>query len=267
MSIATATPVVDTETIDVIAPTTLQEGATFEAVVDGITFIATVPCGGVQGGDTFPVPYPSAAPFTATASRGEFLVPNGEWRTGLCDCCDSTRGCCILLLCGSFCNLCLHAQIMQRLKLNLAGFPAKPGIYGRVYRLFLGITFGLIALYYFMTVLQFYDGALLLLYCLSIWQIFALVAFTCTRRHMREKYNLPANCCKGCGACDDFATTYFCMCCSAIQMASHTHDRNVYPYSCCSETGLADYAPEIADSYSYECSSETDLTTYPPEIV
>jgi len=319
MAIATATPFVDTETIDVIAPATLQEGSTIEGVVDGITFIATVPLGGVQEGDTFPVPYPSAAknaanhtntgrimvkapetlmpgdqfnaevdgiqfrvtvpdggvskddifeilhPSAATASRGEYLVPNGEWRTGLCDCCDPTRGCCILLLCGSFGNLCLYGQIMQRLKLNLAGFPAKPGTNGHVCRLIVGISFGLNALYYFMVVLQFNAGIFLLYICVIIWSIFLIVAFTRTRRHMREKHNLPANCCKDSGACDDCCTTYFCMCCSAIQMASHTHDRNVYPYSCCSGTGLADHAPEIANSY--ECCSETDLTTYPPEIV
>mmetsp|Transcript_7080 Transcript_7080/g.17281 ORF Transcript_7080/g.17281 Transcript_7080/m.17281 type:complete len:194 (+) Transcript_7080:249-830(+) len=46
------------ETVRVIAPATLVEGSTFQAVVDGIQFTATVPRGGVRMGETFETMYP-----------------------------------------------------------------------------------------------------------------------------------------------------------------------------------------------------------------
>jgi Cys-rich protein (TIGR01571 family) len=78
---------------------------------------------------------------------------------------------------------------------------------------------------------------------LAILVIYRLV-YTCRmRRAYRKKYNVPASCC-GDGV-EDCCVVYWCGCCSAIQLARHTHDENKYPYRCCSKTGLAEYAPAI----------------------
>ena len=55
------------ETVLVIAPATLAEGSTFQAVVDGIQFTASVPRGGVRLGETFETMYPKMIKVLAPA--------------------------------------------------------------------------------------------------------------------------------------------------------------------------------------------------------
>jgi len=88
-------------TCKVVAPATLKEGATFEATVDGITFTATVPEGGVGEGDTFEVAYPSKSEVNA------FEVPSGEFRHTLCSCFNS---CCCVFMMGWCCSTCVVGQ-------------------------------------------------------------------------------------------------------------------------------------------------------------
>ena len=83
------------KTCTVVAPQTLDAGYTFNAQVDGIDFVVTVPEGGVTEGQAFEVPYPSktgatnATPATnATASAGSTEKITGRWRNDLCSCCD-----------------------------------------------------------------------------------------------------------------------------------------------------------------------------------
>ena len=264
-------------TVRVISPLTLPEGATFRAVVDGIEFLARVPPGGVREGETFETLYPKTvrvrAPATlATGDRFEaevdghrFLatVPVGgvragdvfetpqtpiaavnRWRTGLCDCCDSSRrDCCLLCCVGTFCNIVLHAQIMQRMNLNVVGCRRynnnKPG----TCPLLLSITAGLFGLLVLVVILQSAVGMVLVYLSLLGWFFVLFVAMVCTRKSMRTAYDLPGACCTDCDCCDDCCVTYWCSCCSAIQMATHTHDPRIYPYECCSGTGLSPRAP------------------------
>ena len=86
------------ETVKVTAPVTLVEGATIEAMVDGISFVAVVPAGGVSEGEAFAVPYPSAT----VHSR----LPT--WKGDICDCC---RGGCCMCFTAFMCPLLVHTQV------------------------------------------------------------------------------------------------------------------------------------------------------------
>ena len=59
-------------TCNVIAPETMVGGTEFETKnIDGITFIATVPDGGVIKGSAFTVPYPSSSSFSKSKSKSK----------------------------------------------------------------------------------------------------------------------------------------------------------------------------------------------------
>ena len=83
------------KTCTVVAPQTLEAGYTFNANVDGIDFVVTVPAGGVTEGQAFQVPYPSKSgatnanqATTTTASAGSSEKVTGRWRNDLCSCFD-----------------------------------------------------------------------------------------------------------------------------------------------------------------------------------
>ena len=311
-------------TVRVVAPVTLPEGATLEAVVDGIHFTATVPAGGVSGGQPFRVPYPTSGVcragtttvrvrspedlnagdrfeaaigetrFTAVvpaggARKGEifetiahpppaaaagaaataaavatpatdgFGVPTGRWRTELCDCCDcSRRDCCQICLMGTCCECVVEAQVMQRLGLGLGGCPVGgEGPRQRQQRhnnrnVCPKIVVVTVCLYAAAVVGAGFTwereitGGVPPVYLLVwAWSVFLLVAFTCARKSMRDRYRLPETCCRGAGALDDCCVTWWCLCCSSIQKASHTHDPKDHPYEPCSATGLPPTAPRI----------------------
>ena len=59
------------EKVRVVAPATLAEGYSFEAIVDGRMFIVMVPEGGVKEGQEFEVPYPVEEKLTMEESEDE----------------------------------------------------------------------------------------------------------------------------------------------------------------------------------------------------
>jgi len=65
-----------------------------------------------------------------------------------------------------------------------------------------------------------------------------------TRYNMRKKFDIEGTCC-GDNCCGDFLAVDCLPCCSVIQMASHSHDKDEYPYTPCTSTGLKAGAPEI----------------------
>lgn len=88
-----------TSTIDVVAPATLPGGYKFEAEVDGHRFLATVPQGGVQQGETF------SCQMRDLDTVYVEEIPVGGWRDRLCDCC--THGSCHpVIWTAVFCPLC-----------------------------------------------------------------------------------------------------------------------------------------------------------------
>mmetsp|Transcript_10498 Transcript_10498/g.11801 ORF Transcript_10498/g.11801 Transcript_10498/m.11801 type:complete len:295 (+) Transcript_10498:1-885(+) len=262
----TTTP---TTMITVIAPAALQAGSTFDAEVDGKTFTVTVPEGGVGEGDDFEVPYPTITPIVVVAATATpvgvavpvaavavaeeptiatnthlnevqaFVVPTGHWRYDLFDCFSS---CCCPCLMGWCCYPILMGQVMQRMKFNFFGCPNVSGN-GQP---------PICLTYTIITVVLFVFGAIIwgatqtFGYIIwIIWCVYMLVVFTCTRNTMRKKYNIPPICCCGDNELDDCCSVYWCACCTAIQLARHTHDNQLYEYDMLSKTGLPQNAPEI----------------------
>lgn len=234
-----------TDRIWVKSPATLNAGDKFEAEVDGMRFMATVPEGGVREGALFETIHPAMATL-----QNQQMVPTGRWRTELCDCCNcNSRDCCLLCCMGTFCNLVMRAQMMQRLGLNISGCqpsPSPTSIQNRnVCPMIVSITVIVYVLYVMALSLESPSVISLMVLVAFGWSMFLLVALTCARASMRTKYQLPETCCSDSGYLDDCCITYWCGCCSAIQMISHTHNASEYPYDCCSQTGLGRNAPEI----------------------
>jgi Cys-rich protein (TIGR01571 family) len=233
------------ETVTVTAPVTLVEGATIEAMVDGISFMAVVPAGGVSEGEAFAVPYPSAL-----SSGTNVHSRSPTWRGDLCDCC---RGGCCMCFTAFMCPLIIHTQVMERLNLNLGGCRPRVGSNQRnrggvVGTLGIFFTFALPIVFLYALIIhflntQFMQGLAVVYIMFYAVIIFVFVALVCTRKAFRQTYNLPATCCDtgGDNCCDDCCVTYFCSPCSALQMANHSHDRKIHSYSLCSRTGLRNH--------------------------
>lgn len=233
-------------TIRVMAPETLSGGDRFEAVMDGVRFMATVPPGGVRAGEIFETLHPSVLPPLTNAVG----MSAPKWRTGLCDACDcDKRDSCSLCCMAFFCALLVHAQIMDRLNLSLGGCRRGHDPTGSNRRrthacvLFPSVTGILFLLMIVFSFLEFFLGVGLAYLSILGWFILMFVAMVCTRKSMREHYNLPGVCCIDGDCVDDFCVTYWCACCSAIQMARQTHDPRLHRYDCCSPTGLGRDAP------------------------
>lgn len=238
-AVATATP----DMCKVVAPATLKEGATFEATVDGKTFTVTVPAGGVKKEDVFEVPYP-------VNEAAAFVVPSKKFRNGLCDCCSQ---CCALFMMGWCCYPCLMAQVIERLNFNWTGCPRvnADGSPDTSKRPSICLTYTIITavMIIIASVLNIIFGNSESLRGLGSliyypWAFFIFVVSVCTRMNMRKKFDIDPSCC-GDGCCGDCLAVYCCPCCSAIQMASHTHEKENYGYNCGSKTGLPAGAPEI----------------------
>jgi hypothetical protein len=72
---------VATAMMQVVAPANLPEGYTFDAVIGDRSVKVTIPAGGVEKGQTFSVPLPSAVESLITG----ISIPVGHWRDGLFD--------------------------------------------------------------------------------------------------------------------------------------------------------------------------------------
>jgi hypothetical protein len=75
----------DSRMVDVIAPADLPGGYHFEAEIEGQRFLATVPDGGVQQGETFTC-------YMRELNSVAIDIPVGYWKDGMCDMC--TYGLC-----------------------------------------------------------------------------------------------------------------------------------------------------------------------------
>jgi Cys-rich protein (TIGR01571 family) len=172
----------------------------------------------------------------------------------MCACCG--LGCCHPTIWMAYCcPIILLGQVMHRLKLtwlaNEGGNAAQTSITFRT-MLFLGIsTVVTRAIAFFMRrIFLDENGAavsdnagtfILILECL-LWgvYIFILVLMCKTRRHIRDKFQIPEQQCHG---CEDCCCVYWCHCCTVAQMARHTGDYKTHGARFCSETGLPPDAP------------------------
>jgi Cys-rich protein (TIGR01571 family) len=236
--------------IRVVAPATLEEGYTFDVMLEGVAFTVTVPEGGVVKGEEFEIPYPSPSSDETVGVQAstddddeaaDDVESNGArkqksplgWRTSLCSCCDVSTQATFWL--GLFCTPVLLAQIITRLKLNWRG---RVDTREETSLSFNKILFGFIAvliLGYLPIAGYFIVAAYLLLIIVGVGKN--------VRASMRRKYNIDAS--TRCESFDDCCCMCFCGACSAIQMARHTHDDKEYPGYCCTTTGLELDAPLI----------------------
>jgi len=222
--------------VNVVAPSTLPEGYTFTAQVDGNDFQVTVPPGGVTEGQTFEVPYPEKAGQVVFPTNTTMLTeaPTGQWRNKLCSCCDVFCDCMFWMSC------CLTpivlAQLAQRLQLTALGYPN--GGTG---------AFRTIVVFYLMYLVFCMLGVGMVVY--PFYLLFFVALGANIRYNYRKHYNIPtsmASCHSCCdGMLEDCFCSCFCECCESIQIARHTHDMKNYPYYPCSETGLSPAAPPI----------------------
>ncbi|CAB9507347.1 expressed unknown protein [Seminavis robusta] len=226
--------------VSVTAPSDLMEGYQFDAQMNGRNFKVTVPPGGVRAGQQFQVPAPTEADFQRF-SKGAVNKPSangtgapvGQFRNDMCSCFET---CPCPTLMGLCCMGILAGQVLQRLKLGPCG---TPGDYENtcvimtaifvVFAVLTGILFASTSIGY---------------YIYMVFNVYMIVALTCARKHMRERYNIPGAMC-GDSCLDDCCCAYWCGCCTVIQMHRHTHDEKQYPYEISSKTGLAANAPEI----------------------
>jgi len=252
-------------TVQVAAPASLQEGSTFKAQVDGSEFMVTVPTGGVEKDEIFSVPYPIEMEGDKTSSYTdspkEFQLvptsceavdvshyekhhafnhgPTGQWRTDLCDC---------MCIMGLFCPTILMAQVMERNKFDYCGRPITTGPTKPVCMVFTLITFCWVPLAWILPNTTKSVNIVLIVNILSIcWGFFLICVFTSVRMSMRQKYNIRPACTDSDCCIEDCCTAYWCTCCSAIQLANHTHNRMEYKnrYKMYSTTGLSHDASEV----------------------
>jgi Cys-rich protein (TIGR01571 family) len=238
--------------LQVVSPATLPEGYTFEAQANGQAITVTVPMGGIEEGQKFDVPVPPGSNINSGARPSGSI---GHWKDDLIACCG--LGCCHPTLWMAWCcPMILLGQIMTRLKLTWTAQPdgsrAQTASTFRIlcclWMLWLGLRF----LPNYMTI-EFLDengdldakGGVLFLIFSSLVMALSILFFVLvckTRRHIREKYQIPEQQCHG---CEDCCCTYWCSCCTIAQMARHTGDYAAYGSRCCSETGLPPSHPSI----------------------
>lgn len=218
--------------VDVIAPSDMPPGYSFNATYNGVTLPVIVPEGGVRAGETMKVP------FNANGSNG-FVT--GRWK-------DDVFSCCSLGFCHPHwwfawcCTPCAIAQVMTRMRLNWCGKPAsEESSWRSTYRTVLMITIAVGVLRFILaftsTILYPPDdsgnqtgnpvsaasdiaGFLFLIY--------VLVIIIRTRGHVRERYAIQGDCCSDC------CCSFWCRWCVVAQMARQTHDYVAQPVECCS---------------------------------
>jgi Cys-rich protein (TIGR01571 family) len=166
-------------------------------------------------------------------------------------------GCCHPTVCMACCfPIILLGQVMQRLKLTwLAGVGQNPSQTSSTFRILfsIGITSIILQCLPYILAIVLVDkkgepsdsnNIFMLAFNLIniVISLFYLVLLCRTRRHIREKYQIPEQQCHG---CEDCCCSYWCSCCTLAQMARHTGDYAAHGSRWCSETGMAPGAPSI----------------------
>ena len=247
-------------TIRVIAPATLAEGYTFDVLVDDAPYTVEVPRGGVKEGQEFEVLYephlqdglnstqvqqktsldteeetkaPEAQETIYDTTTG---APLGRWRHPLWSCCDVLTQSTFWM--GFCCTPVLIAQLITRLGLTWQG---RTGTKEQISLSFNRIVLSMLLALALWKIPLVGDFVLIL-----FWLFIVVYSGRHVRNHMRQKYEIPLSLPQRCSKVEDGVCMFFCGCCSAIQMARHTHDDKEYPGHGCTTTGLGVDAPEIA---------------------
>jgi hypothetical protein len=256
--------------VEVIAPASLSTGYTFDVEVNHQIFTVTVPFGGVREGQKFRAQTKPKIEESTT----QYRIPLGLWKDGLCDFfkygpCHSS----FLLSC--LCPLISLGQVYTRLELQWNGTPYNHNYHNdnpttMAFKVMIGITFG----YFFLKQVIFYlEMTYHSLYLLNlIYMTLIAILVGRTRRHIREKYDIPgtftqlresndtvARCCGNgrddddedgilpvcCGEVEDFCLGFVCYPCVVSQMNRHTAMYDTYEGSLFSSNGLPKHAPTM----------------------
>ena len=236
--------------VEFVCPCDLPENYEVEVEIDGQPRIAIVPPGGAREGETVtatvvplseaplqppspgypPKEEPQMQQFPMKQQGALMPVPQGRWRNELCDCC-SHCGRPAFWVSWCFGPVSL-GQIMTRMNLNWCG-DSEPSQDESAFRFMLVATICFLVYFAVFIGLAYYIAII----ALVAFNIFVLVMMIRTRAHIRQKYGIQGS------ALEDCCLSYWCGCCTAIQMASHTADFNQYESQCCTPTGLGRNAP------------------------
>lgn len=229
----------DVPMVDVVAPADLPGGYHFEAEIEGQRFLATVPPGGVQQGETFTC-YMRELDSVAI----DILV--GYWKDGIFNMCDSD--CCHPVAWNSvFCPLVMLGQIQTRINLDFLGRP-KFGDISPSNR-FVMLT---VVVFWALTNIGLFaacnlkwsrglelSGADACAFALINIAMYGFVVFVTqsTRSSLREKFMIRE---ERCLDLEDICCAALCLPFTVSQMARHTANYDDYEAVCCSKTGLPD---------------------------
>lgn len=242
--------------VNIVAPSDMEEGYQFDAQVDGKTvrtakqyllvarrirvlivmlafipifkFTVTVPEGGVKAGQEFT----TVAPF---ASEDDAGTSGNSFRYGLFECCT----CDAQFFMGWCCSAIVLGQLLQRLKLTFYGVKTDDDQYQNSCMI-LTIAYGVAVLLGLILAIATGSGV----FIMYVFGIYMIVVLTITRLYMRKLYSIPGQL-FGDSPLDDCCYSYWCTCCTILQLVRHTHDEKVYAYKYDSKTGLPEGAPEI----------------------
>jgi Cys-rich protein (TIGR01571 family) len=225
--------------VDVVAPADLPGGYHFEAEIEGKRFLATVPPGGVQQGETFTC-------YMRELDAAPIDIPIGRWKDGLCNL--FAHGLCHPALWNAlFCPLIALGQIQTRIDLDFLGRPRfGTDIVSNRLMMWIVITF-----WAFMNVgifiacnvkwsrgmeLSLADAGAFALVNVAMLGFVVFVTQS-TRNSLREKFVISEECCFD---LEDLCCATLCLPCTVSQMSRHTANYDDYEAVCCSETGLPD---------------------------
>jgi Cys-rich protein (TIGR01571 family) len=223
--------------VDVVAPADLPGGYHFEAEIEGVRFLATVPPGGVQQGETFTC-------LMRELDSVAIDIPVGYWKDGLCNVCELGWYHPVAWL-SIFCPLITLGQIQTRINLDFLGRPrfGEQQISTRSMMLSLIIFWGLTNIGLFAACnLKWSRGLELsvgdaLAVALANIVMFGFTVFVTqsTRSSLREKFLIRE---ERCFDLEDICYATLCLPCTVSQMARHTANYDDYEAVCCSKTGL-----------------------------
>mmetsp|Transcript_899 Transcript_899/g.1423 ORF Transcript_899/g.1423 Transcript_899/m.1423 type:complete len:323 (+) Transcript_899:149-1117(+) len=262
--------------VDVIAPSNLEGGYTFDAVHDGQVFSVTVPPGGVKAGEAFSVPFapydvvvaeavlmsdesyndynnnptmnnevtPLLPPASSSAAAviGTTTNNTGVWKDGLCDCC--SEGCCHPSLCNSmFFRQILMGQVLTRMRMTWCGNRASRDEYKKTFSTLLVLTISYWIFWWFFHCHDHgrncYGPRQYIMNVVNfVWVVYTMVVMIKLRKAVRDRYKIPQKHCRG---CEDCCCVFFCSCCTMAQLARQTADYNQQRAYCCTETGLSEH--------------------------
>ena len=225
--------------VDVVAPADLPGGYQFEAEIEGKRFLAVVPAGGVQQGETFTC-------YMRELDSVAVDIPVGYWKDGLHDMC--RLGCCHPVFWHSFmCPLIALGQIQTRIDLDFLGRPrfGTTTVSNRFMMLTLVLFWVFTNIGLFIACnLKWSHGmelsvADICAFLLMNGTMLAFLVFVTqsTRNSLREKFMIRE---ERCLDLEDLCCALACLPCTVGQMARHTANYEEYEAVCCSHTGLPD---------------------------